>query len=50
MRGIQLFQETNKKVIIAAKSPFPVFSTNARFLGDDNIVFGDKDSNILILK
>ncbi|KAL4467771.1 hypothetical protein ABPG74_013106 [Tetrahymena malaccensis] len=49
-QGIQLFQEQNKKVMLAAKSPFPVFSTHAKFLGDENIVLSDSNTNIVIFR
>lgn len=36
--------------MISGKTNFSAFSTNAKFLGESNIVFCDKDSNILILR
>lgn len=50
MRGVQLFSEVHKKIVVAAKSPFPMFASNAKFLGDYHIICSDINGNILILK
>ena len=52
MKGIYLFECNlkEKKSIIVGKSPFPLYSCNSKFLGDESIVFCDKDANVIIFK
>ncbi|EGR27344.1 hypothetical protein IMG5_197290 [Ichthyophthirius multifiliis] len=51
-RGVYLFEcsKKEKKAIAVCSSPFPVFCTNTKFLGNDNIFFSDSNGNIFIVR